>query len=186
MSTTSEGQMVPQRGWWSRNWIWAAPVGCLGLLFSCCVLGFLIFGATTWQSLRGSGVLVDAVTQAKQSLEVREALGEPIESSMVPQQYSMHSGTDGGSASFAVGLKGPKGSGTLHGEAYKKGDEWTFTTLKVEVPDHPVINLLGPSSEPAPKTIPFDPKSLPDVEPLPEDEEPAPRKPKQGQEDIQL
>ncbi|MFE8601921.1 cytochrome c oxidase assembly factor Coa1 family protein [Archangium violaceum] len=193
MNTTTEGQLVPQPGWWSRNWKWAVPSGCLGLLLSCGCLGALLFSATAWQSLRGTGVLVDAVTQAKQSLEVREALGEPIESSAIPQQYNMYTGNDGSSARFAVGVKGPKASGTLYGEGHKKDDEeaWTFTTLKVEVPDHPVINLLGPEIEPAPDTVPFDPKSLPDVEPLPENEEPAPRKPERGkteqeQEDIQL
>ncbi|WP_052517903.1 cytochrome c oxidase assembly factor Coa1 family protein [Archangium violaceum] len=193
MNTTTEGQLVPQPGWWSRNWKWAVPSGCLGLLLSCGCLGALLFSATAWQSLRGTGVLVDAVTQAKQSLEVREALGEPIESSAIPQQYNMYTGNDGSSARFAVGVKGPKASGTLYGEGHKKDGEeaWTFTTLKVEIPDHPVINLLGPALEPAPETVPFDPKSLPDVEPLPENEEPAPRKPErggsaQGQEDIQL
>jgi hypothetical protein len=192
MNTMSEGQLVPQPGWWSRNWKWALPSGCLGLLLSCGCLGALIFSATAWQSMRSTSVLVDAVTQAKQSLEVREALGEPIESDTVPQQFSIHSGTEGSSARFAVGVKGPKASGTLYGEASKRDeDAWTFSTLKVEVPDHPVINLLGPTPEPAPNAVPFDPKSLPDVEPLPGDDEPAPRKPGrgtsgQGQEDIQL
>lgn len=193
MNMMSEGQLVPQPGWWSRNWKWAAPSGCLALLLSCGCLGILVFSATALQTLKGSGVLVDAVAQARQSLEVREALGEPIESSLVPRQYSMHSGTEGSSARFAVTLKGPKASGMLYGEGYQKDDNdpWTFTDLKVEVPDHPVINLLGPTPEPAPNAVPFNPRSLPDVEPLPEDEEPAPRKPnrggsKQGQEDIQL
>jgi Cytochrome oxidase complex assembly protein 1 len=189
MNTSAEGELVPQQGWWSRNWKWAVPSGCLGLMLSCGCLGALLFGATIWQSLRGSGVIVDAVTQAKQSLEVREALGEPIESSTMPQQVSIESDDVGGAAHFAIPLKGPKGSGTLFGDAYKRGEEWTFTTLKVEVPDHPVINLLGPTPEPAPDAVPFNPDSLPEVEPLPE--EPAPHKPErgkpgEGKEDIQL
>lgn len=192
MNTSTDGSLVPQQGWWSRNWKWALPSGCLGLLLTCGCLGPLIFGATMWQSLRGTGVVVDAVAQAKQSVEVREALGEPIESSTVPQQISINSSDEQGSARFTIGLKGPKASGTLYAEAYKQGEEaWTFTTLKVEVPDHPVINLLGPTPEPAPDAVPFNPDSLPDVEPLPEEEAPAPEKPErgkpeQGKEDIQL
>ncbi|MFY0570883.1 cytochrome c oxidase assembly factor Coa1 family protein [Archangium lansingense] len=186
MNTSAEGQLVPQQGWWNRNWKWALPSGCLALLLTCGCLGPLIFGATIWQSLQGSGVLVDAVTQAKQSVDVREVLGEPIESGSVPQQFSINSSDEKGAASFAVPLKGPKASGTLYGEAYKSGEEWTFTTLKVEVPDHPVINLLGPAAEPAPDTVPFNPDSLPEVEPLPENEEPAQEPPEKGKKDIEL
>ena len=59
------------------------------------------------------------------------------------------------------------------------------------MPDHPAINLLGPTPEPAPNAVPFNPDSLPEVEPLPEEEAPAPEKPgrgkpEQGKEDIQL
>lgn len=190
MNTSAEGQLVPQQGWWNRNWKWALPSGCLALLLTCGCLSPLLFGATIWQSLRSSSVIVDAVAQAKQSVEVREVLGEPIEAGSVPQQFSMQSSNEKGAARFAVSLKGPKAKGTLFGEAYKSGEEWTFTTLRLEVPDHPVINLLGPELEPAPDTVPFKPDSLPDVEPLPEDDEPAPGQPEQGEEkgkeDIQL
>ncbi len=183
--------MAPQRGWWSRNWKWVVPTGCLGLLLSCGCLGPLVCGATVFESLRGSGVVVDAVAMVKQSPEVKETLGEPIESSM-PRQISIQSNDEEGTARFAIPLQGPKASGTLYGEAYKRGEEWSFTTLRVEVPDHPVINLLGEPPKPAPDTVPFNPKALPDVEPLPEDDAPAPRQPerrpseKKGQEDIQL
>ena len=120
-NTSTDGSLVPQQGWWSRNWKWALPSGCLGLLLTCGCLAPLIFGATMWQSLRGTGVVVDAVAQAKQSLEVREALGEPIESGLMPQQISIDSSDEQGSARFAIPLKGPKASGTLYGEAYKRG-----------------------------------------------------------------
>lgn len=170
MNTSAEGQMAPQQGWWSRNWKWALPSGCLGLLLTCGCLGPLIFGATMWQSLRGTGVIVDAVAQAKQSPEVRQVLGEPIESGMFPQG-SVNIRNQQGFADLAIPLNGPKASGTLYVEAHKSEDAWTFTTLKVEVPDHPVINLLGGEPEPAPDTVPFDPGALPEVEPLPEDED---------------
>ena len=168
MNTMPEGQLVPQRGWWSRNWKWVVPTGCLGMLLSCGCLGALLFGLT-WQTLRGTGVFVEAVAQAKQSPEVRQALGEPIEAGMM-LQGTIQSHNDRGSARFSVPLKGSKAEGTLHVEAYKNGDDWKFTTLEVEVPGRPSIDLLGGGPAPPRDTVPF-PDSLPDVEPLPDDED---------------
>lgn len=164
--------MVPPQSWWGRNWKWLVPTGCLGMLLSCGCLGALIFGFT-WQTLRGTGVFVEAVTQAKQSPEVRQALGEPIEPGMM-LQGSIHTSNDQGSASFTVPLKGPKAEGTLEVDAYKRGegDDWTFTTLRVEVPGRPPIDLLGGAPTPPPDTVPF-PDSLPEVEPLPDDDAPG-------------
>jgi len=166
MNTQPYEDMAPRRGWWSRNWKWVVPTGCLGLLLSCGCFGALIVGAVT-QSLRGSGAAVEAVTLAKQSPEVREALGEPIEQGMMISG-SIQSSNDQGSADVAIPLEGPKAKGTLRMEAYKVGDEWRFTTLQVEVPDRPTIDLLGGSPEPPANTVPF--PDLPEVEPLPEDE----------------
>jgi len=177
--------MAPQRGWWSRNWKWVVPTGCLGLLLSCGCLGALLFGVT-YQALRGTGVFVEALTLAKQSPEVRQALGEPIEAGLM-LQGSIESHDEQGSANFSVPLNGAKARGTLYVEAYKNGDRWSFTTLQVEVPGRPTIDLLGGGPAPPPDTIPF-PDSLPEVEPLPEDDEhgDSPSEPAEPQEDIQL
>ncbi|PTL83810.1 cytochrome c oxidase assembly factor Coa1 family protein [Vitiosangium sp. GDMCC 1.1324] len=197
MNTMTEGHLAPQQSWWSRNWKWVVPSGCLGLLLSCGCFTALIFGVT-WQALRGTGVFVDAVAQAKQSPEVQQALGEPIEAGLM-LQGSIQTHNDQGSANFSVPLKGAKTDGTLYVEAYKNADTWKYTTLKVEVPGRPTIDLLGGEPEPPPDTVPF-PDSLPDVEPLPGEEEepgepaePEPEEPHQEQraperkkEDIQL
>jgi hypothetical protein len=193
MNTMTEGQMAPQRGWWSRNWKWVVPSGCLGILLSCGCLGALIFGLT-WQTLRSTGVFVEAVAQAKQSPEVRQALGEPIEAGMMLQgSIETHNG-DRGSANFSVPLKGSKAEGTLFVEAYKNGEKWQFTTLAVEVPGRPTIDLLGGAPAPPADTVPF-PDTLPEVEPLPEDDAPGdtgePAEPErqdseQRKDDIQL
>lgn len=192
MNTMTEGQMAPRPGWWSRNWKWVVPSGCLGLLLSCGCLGAIFFGLVT-QTLRGSGVYVEAVTQAQQSPEVRQALGEPVKAGMM-LQGSISTSNERGSANFSVPLNGPKAEGTLYVEAYKNRDKWTFTTLTVEVPGHPDINLLGGAPAPPRDTVPF-PDSLPEVEPLPDDEapgetgepaEPEQQEPEQKQHDIQL
>jgi len=86
---------------------------------------------------------------------------------------SIQSSNDRGSADVAIPLKGSKADGTLRMEAYKDADEWKFTTLQVDVPGHPTIDLLGGSPAPPANTVPF-PETLPDVEPLPELPEDAP------------
>ncbi|WNG44664.1 hypothetical protein F0U60_11620 [Archangium minus] len=193
MNTMTEGQMAPQQSWWGRNWKWVVPTGCLGLLLSCGCLSALIFGVT-WQALRGTGVFVEAVTQAKQSPEVRQALGEPVEAGLM-LQGSIQSHNDQGSANFSVPLTGPKGEGTLYVEAYKNGEDWKFTTLRVDIPGRPGIDLLGGAPAPPPDTIPFpdSPPELPDVEPLPDEDEPSePEEPRderpteRKKEDIEL
>jgi Cytochrome oxidase complex assembly protein 1 len=185
MDMMPEGEMAPQRSWWSRNWKWVVPSGCLGLLLSCGCLGAVIFGVA-FQSLRSAGVVVEAVAMAKQSPEVRQALGEEIKAGMLVSG-SLQSSNDRGSADITIPLDGSKADGTLHVEAYKDGEEWKFTQLLVEVPGRPPIDLLGGGVAPPPDTVPF-PESLPDVEPLPEDGETGepPSEAPEGQEDIEL
>ncbi len=177
--------MAPRRSWWGRNWKWVVPTGCLGLLLSCGCLGALIFGAA-FQSLRSASVVVEAVALAKQSPEVRQVLGENIQAGLAVSG-SFQSSNDRGSADVSIPLDGSKADGTLHVEAYKDGEQWKFTQLQVDVPGRPPIDLLGGGAGPPPNTVPF-PESLPDVEPLPEEDEPGdpPSEDPRGQEDIEL
>lgn len=169
MNTMQEGGMMPRKSWWGRNWPWAVPVGCLGLLLSCGCFGALIFGFA-FQSLRGSTVFTEAVDQARESPEVREVLGEPIEAGW-QMQGSIQTSNDRGTARFSVPLKGPKAEGTLFVEGTKSSGQWTYSKLQVQVPDHPPLNLLGGPTEPPENTVPR--QELPDVEPLPEEDAPA-------------
>jgi hypothetical protein len=167
--------MAPQKSWWSRNWAWFLPMGCLGLLLSCGCLGALIAGFTL-KSIRDTGVFAEALTQTKQSPEAREVLGEPIEADW-KFQGSVSTENGRGSAHLAIPVHGPRAAGTLQVEAYKRDeDSWTFTTLRLEVPDHPEIDLLGGPPSAPPGTIPARP-DLPEVEPLSEEEEPMPEEP---------
>src|SRR5689334_9810830 len=108
MSQWEEGG-PPQRSWWSRNWKWAAPAGCLGLLLSCGCLGALVVGLT-WFSVSSTGAYTEAVATARKSPAVREALGDNVHTGM-GFQGSMHSGSGHGTASFKVPLEGSRGQG---------------------------------------------------------------------------
>src|SRR5687767_7950250 len=128
----------PQRSWWGRNWKGAAPAGGLGMLLSCGCLGALIVGAT-WFSVQSTGVYGDALAAARQSPEVREALGDDVDTGL-GFKGSINTGGNGGSASFRVPLKGSKGQGTLRADARKEGEQWRFRVLQVEVPGRPPID----------------------------------------------
>jgi hypothetical protein len=181
MSTMSEGPMDPPKSWWSRNWAWFLPMGCLGLLLSCGCLGAVIAGFTL-KSLRDTGVFAEALTRMRQSPEARDLLGEPIEADWKIQgSLQTHNGE--GSAQLGIPVHGPKASGTLQVEAYKRDtDTWTFTHLSLEVPDRPTLDLLGGPPSAPPGTLPARP-DLPDVEPLPDDEEPPPAEPPPARDD---
>ncbi|MDQ6810149.1 MAG: cytochrome c oxidase assembly factor 1 family protein, partial [Verrucomicrobiota bacterium] len=74
---TSPPPSAPQPGWWSRNWKWFVPTGCLtfvllGAAFVA-VIVVLVFGA-----LKSTDVYKTAVARAKANQEVRTALGDPI------------------------------------------------------------------------------------------------------------
>src|SRR4051812_4624919 len=65
------------RGWWSRNWKWFVPTGCLTLVvINIALVGgiiMLVFGA-----MKSSDVYKAALHRAKADPRVVEALGKPI------------------------------------------------------------------------------------------------------------
>ncbi|MFL5350866.1 MAG: cytochrome c oxidase assembly factor Coa1 family protein [Hyalangium sp.] len=136
---TPEGNMAPQRSWWSRNWKWAAPVGCLGLIGSCgCLTVALI--ALGFASAKSSTPYEQALNIAKADSEVQATLGPPIESTW-SMQSSVHMGDGQSTAEFSVPLHGSKKDGVLHIQATKSGKEWEYQVLQVEVPGQEPIDL---------------------------------------------
>ena len=83
METSPEGNMAPRGGWFSRNWKWALPVGCLLPLVLCgggiLVFVFVVYGAVTG-AIRSSDAYQEGMSRARSNPEVVAALGEPIES----------------------------------------------------------------------------------------------------------
>lgn len=123
MNQPSEGN------WWSRNWKWVVPVGCLVPI----VLGSgivilvvtLIFGA-----LKSSDPYTHALARARASDEVKAVLGEPIQPGFwVSGNFNVNGSS--GNADFSIPLSGPKGSATLYVTATKAAGRWQFTTLEV-------------------------------------------------------
>lgn len=125
---------APPRSWWSRNWKWVVPVGCLVLLLPILAFaGFLgALLAIVFGSIKSMDVYEQAIALAKSSPAVIEALGQPVEEGWMVGGQVKTSGPSG-SASISVPLEGPKGEGTLYAIAFKNAGRWEYQTLEVAV-----------------------------------------------------
>lgn len=168
MDTVPGGSMAPQQSWWSRNWKWFVPVGCLGLLASCGCLGFFLVGWGVSKVGNNMGAYAEAVTIATTDDEVEAALGTPIQGSL-PRQTSMSTHNGRTQARFTIPLDGPKADGVLHVDAVEEGSGWSYNTLAVELEDGRRIDLRDVAPGPIPKDL-----EEPD---LPQGEDPAPPPP---------
>ncbi len=137
---------APRPGWWSRNWKWFVPTGCLTMV--ALVAGFvalivvIVFGA-----MKSSDVYKTAVARAKSNPAVIEALGSPLKEGLF---LSGKTNVDGasGEADLSIPISGPKGSGTIYAVATKSAGQWNYSTLQVEVKGSGQrIDLLGETPE---------------------------------------
>ena len=138
----SGGVPAPRPGWWSRNWKWFVPVGCLTLValiatfVSAIVL--IVFGA-----LKSSDAYKTAVARAKANPQVIGALGTPIEEEMFPSGKTNVDGSSG-EADLTISLSGPNGKAKLYAIATKRAGRWTYSTLEAEIDGREDrINLLA-------------------------------------------
>ncbi|HKH43324.1 MAG TPA: cytochrome c oxidase assembly factor Coa1 family protein [Thermoanaerobaculia bacterium] len=134
----------PQPSWWSRNWKWVVPAGCLILVLPVLALAGFIGGilAIVFGSIKSTDVCQQALTLAKSNPAVIEALGQPVEDGWLMSGNINASGSSG-SADVSIPLHGPKGKGTLYAVATKSAGRWEYDTLEVEVQGRDDrINLL--------------------------------------------
>jgi hypothetical protein len=127
--------------WWSRNWKWFVPTGCLTFIVLGLAFFALIFFAV-FASMKSSDAYKQAVAQAKSHPAVIEALGEPIKEGWFMTGKTNVQGTSG-EADIGIPISGPKGKGTIYAVAAKSAGRWNYTTLEVEVNGRPDrIDLL--------------------------------------------
>jgi len=131
-----------QKSWWSRNWKWAAPLGCIVPLLLCggfiAAIVLIVFGA-----IRSSEVYQESLARLRADPEAVEALGTPIEEGFFVGGSIEISGP-AGHADFSVPVSGPAGSGTLYVTATRSAGVWEFSILQLALEGaEGRINLLG-------------------------------------------
>lgn len=124
-------QIQQPQHWLRRNVKWLIPAGVLGAVLFCASLVILIL-VIVFGAIRSSDVYQMALEQARQSPAVVRALGEPIEPGFFPSGSLETSGSSG-SANLKIPLTGRRDVGTLYVMATKRGGEWSFSQLAVEV-----------------------------------------------------
>jgi len=135
-------EVVQQKSWFGKNWIWVVPVGgCLTLIIIAVVfIGSVFFGVK--EVFKNSTPYEYALEQAQNNPEVMSALGNLIESDgMISGNISYQNNS--GVADFSIPIKGSKGKGRIFIVAEKSGDEWIYEKLYVVIKDtQEEINLL--------------------------------------------
>jgi cytochrome oxidase complex assembly protein 1 len=143
-STPPPSAPQPRAGWWSRNWKWFVPTGCLtlialGVAFFVCIL-VLVFSV-----IKSSDAYRTALDRAKKDDRVVAALGTPIHDGLVPSGKTNVSGPSG-EADLAIPISGPKGKATIYVVGTKSAGKWDFSKLAVQIDGGQMIDLTESES----------------------------------------
>jgi hypothetical protein len=132
MSDFSEAP--PQRGWFARNWGWLLGCGCLMPILLCggvAGVGYIMTN-NYFNTIKSSDFYKEAVGKVKADPNVKAQLGDPInESWWVGGVVDANSGK----GVLILTLTGPKGMGILAAEADKKGAQWDYKKLEIQIPN---------------------------------------------------
>jgi hypothetical protein len=131
LQTPPAAPFAPRPNWWSRNWKWFVPMGCLTMIGLVLIFVFAIV-LFVFGMLKGTDVYKTAVASAKNNPEVIAALGSPIKEGMFVGGKTNIEGNSG-EADLSIPISGPKGKGTIYVIAKKSAGRWNFETMEVEV-----------------------------------------------------
>lgn len=142
MSPDQAGQQSAE-SWWSHNWKWVVPVGCLAP-----VLLLLLVVATAFSFMKRSTPYTQALDSARVDCGVQQALGTPVEAGWMVSGSVNVSGPSG-HAELAIPLQGSRAKGTLYVTATKAAGQWRFDLLQVGVEGRGErIDLLSKNRQP--------------------------------------
>jgi len=121
---------MQEPNWFRRNWKWAVPVGCLGMLLLAigAMSALLVF---VFSVIRESDVYSEAVARARAHPALVEVLGEPVEEGMVVSGNIQITGPSG-HADIAIPMSGPRGEATLYVVAEREAGQWRYRRLELE------------------------------------------------------
>src|SRR6266496_3858623 len=141
MEPTTPTEPKAKGNWWTRNWKWFVPTGCLTIvvLFVAFVGSIVVI---VFSAIKSTEPYKDAFTKAKMHPAVIEALGSPIKKGFFVSGNTNVNGA-AGEANLSIHISGPKGKGTIYVAASKSLGRWNYSGLIVEIAEtHQRINLL--------------------------------------------
>jgi hypothetical protein len=121
----------PQPDWFTRNWKWAVPTGCLVLVVLLGTFVGALFEVIEY-SFQHSDVYIYSVAQARTNPLVVGRIGQPLDVGWFATGNINISGPSG-NADLAIPVHGPTGKGTIYVVAKKSAGLWQYETLQVEV-----------------------------------------------------
>ena len=125
---------IPARSrgnWWTRNWKWFVPTGCLTIvILFAAFIGLIVM--IVFSAMKSSDAYKHALARAKADPAVIEALGSPIKEGMFVSGSTNVNGASG-EANLAIPIYGPKGKATIYVVAKKSASEWKDSVLVVEI-----------------------------------------------------
>lgn len=108
-------------------------IGGLGLVACCGACGGLAyFGMNAIKQMPPYQM---AMTKVRESVEVNEKIGNPIEDSIVYNGLQINDKGQTGDARFDIELKGPNGTGTVAVKSTKQGGTWVLDDCTVTFAD---------------------------------------------------
>ena len=133
--------LTPRPNWWTRNWKWFVPLGCLSML----VLFVAFVGSVAlivFSAMKSTDVYKEALAKATANPAVIEALGSPIKEGFLVSGNTNVNGASG-EANLSIPISGPNGKGTIYVAANKSLGRWNYSGLIVEIAKtHQRIDLL--------------------------------------------
>ena len=144
MTPNTEAPMQ-QPNWFSRNWKWLVPVGCLVPMMCCGVFGIGTYVAVS-KVIQNSGAYVGAIAEVNANPEVEAALGTPVTPGL-GLSGSVKENDSSGSADFTVPITGSKGEGSMHVVAQRSNGQWSYNVIDVTVGGKRINVLKNPQPE---------------------------------------
>jgi Cytochrome oxidase complex assembly protein 1 len=131
MGPTTPTESGAKDNWWTRNWKWVVPTGCLTIvvLFVAFVGSIVVI---VFSAIKSTDPYKDAFAKARMHPAVIEALGSPINEGFFVSGNTNVNGASG-EANLSIPISGPNGKGTIYVKAVKSLGRWSYSDLVVEI-----------------------------------------------------
>lgn len=144
-------EIIQEKSWFQRNWLWAVPVGGCGCG---CLVFILVFVFGIGATFFGISKIFDESTPVKYAKElafrnpdVIENLGNDIEAYGIPSG-NISLNNDDGKVNFSIPIRGELGKGVIIVRGIKTSGVWAYEDLYVGIKDKQLqINLLEKNLE---------------------------------------